>query len=89
MHFTITAPSLTKPTYETLEDYAKKRFQKIEKLLKNTAQTDHEIRISVEKSGDLYEFKSEVFIPEHIVATSKDRDVRKIVDIAVKRMQRK
>ncbi|MCA9386631.1 HPF/RaiA family ribosome-associated protein [Candidatus Dojkabacteria bacterium] len=88
MHINITAPSLTKPTYQTLEEYATKRFQKIEKLLRKKAQTDHELRIGVDKSGDMYELKAEIFIPVSIVARVKDRDLRKAVDMAVDQIKR-
>ncbi len=89
MRLTISAPSLTKPTYQTLEEYATKRFQKIQKLLRKREETDHELRIGVEKSGDLYEITAEVFVPVSITVKAKDRDLRKVIDNAVDQLQRR
>ncbi len=82
MRFTITAPDLTQPTYQTLEEYSKKRFAKVEKFLRKTDETDHEIRISVEKTGDIFNVVVEVFTPVHVVTKCKDRDMRKCIDKA-------
>ncbi len=89
MRLNISAPSLTKPTYETLEEYAHKRFKKIQKLLRKKDETDHELRIGVEKSGDLFELTAEVFIPVSVNVKAKDRDLRKAIDDAVDQLQRR
>jgi ribosome-associated translation inhibitor RaiA len=88
MRLTISAPSLNKPTYETLEEYANKRFKKIEKLLRKKQDTDHELRISAKKTGDFFELSAEVFIPVSIIAKSKDRDLRKAIDTSVDQLKR-
>jgi ribosome-associated translation inhibitor RaiA len=84
MKFTISAPSLTSPTYQTLEEYSTKRFAKVKKFLaKKEDQTNHEVRISVEKVGHLFELTAEIFNSKHVVVKVQNRDIRKAVDNAV------
>jgi ribosome-associated translation inhibitor RaiA len=89
MRLTISAPALTKPTYQTLEEYATKRFSKLKKILRKKGQTDHEIRIGVEKSGDLFELVAEVFVPVVVTVRVKNRDLRAAIDEASDQMRRR
>ena len=89
MHLTISAPSLTKPTYQTLEEYATRRFKKIEKFLRKKDKTEHELRISVDKSGDFFELSAEIFIPVSIIVKTKNRDLRKAIDDSLEQLKRK
>lgn len=88
MRITVTANSITQPTYQTLEEYSTKRLKKISKLLPKSDQTDHEIRVRGEKSGDMFEVMMELFVPTHFVSKCKDRDMRKAVDECVEALQR-
>jgi ribosomal subunit interface protein len=84
MKFTISAPSLTSPTYQTLEEYSTKRFSKVKKFLGNKEDwTNHEVRISVEKSAHLFELTAEIFNSKHIVVKVQDKDIRKAIDKAL------
>lgn len=87
MRISISAPSLTKPTYQTLEEYATKRFKKVDKFLKKKEDYDPEIRLSMTKSGDLFVLNVENSHPS-LNARSKDRDMRKVVDIALDQIVR-
>ncbi len=87
MEFIFNASSLTKPTFETLEEYTKKRFAKVEKLLSKHKDSEHEVKVSVEKQRDLFNLTVEVFHTEHHVVKASDRDLRKAIDIAAKELK--
>lgn len=50
---------------------------------------DHEVHVSVKKSHDIYELTAEVFTPEHVAVHSKERDLKKAVDMAKDQMLRR
>lgn len=88
MNLVITASTLTAPTHETLEQYVQKRFKKIEKFLPKEAGNDNKLQISVDRSGDLFVIKAQIFQPSDIFVKGEDRDMRKAVDIALDHMMR-
>ncbi|GAB4285422.1 MAG: hypothetical protein Kow0081_3230 [Candidatus Dojkabacteria bacterium] len=89
MNYIVNAPHLTPPTYETLVDYTKKRFAKIEKLLRRKGESDYEMRVGVEKSGKNYALVAELHGgPIKQVVKATDRDIRKVVDIAADKLKR-
>jgi ribosome-associated translation inhibitor RaiA len=81
MNYIFVAPGLTKPTYDTLEEYAKKRFQKIERLIVKDANPEDTIRISVNKDGDEFVVTVELTNKENIIVKRNNRDLRRAIDI--------
>ncbi len=79
MQYHFTAPSISKPTYETLEEHSRKAFHKIERLLANDS-TEPTLRISVNKDGDEFIVLAELHNNELIVSKAHDRDLRRAVD---------
>lgn len=84
MQIVISAPKLNEPTFITLEEYANKRFPKVEKLLKKKDDSSYEMRVSVDKVKDDFELKADLYggpIKQNVKV--KDKDLRKTVDLAV------
>ena len=80
MHLVFTGPHLTEPTYETFVEHSEKKFKSLQRILNTNGDFEHEVRISASKSGDEFEVKAEVKIPEVIIAKAKDRDLRRAID---------
>lgn len=81
MQLLFTAPSLTPPTFETLQEYGSKRFEKLARFLPKF-NAEPSIKISVQKEGYLFVVHVEVAIPKVIIVTIKDADLRKAIDYA-------
>ena len=81
MHYIFVAPGLTKPTYDTLEEYAKKRLKKIERLITRDANPEDSIRVSVNKDGDEFIVTVELNNKENIIVKRSNRDLRRGIDI--------
>lgn len=77
MKYLFVAPSLTPPTYQTLEDQVYKAFKKVENLLKNEQAT---LRISVSKEGEEFVVMAELSNSVNVVSKEKNRDLRVAVD---------
>jgi len=85
MKYFFSAPSLTQPTFETLQEYSIKKFSKIEKLFKNLRKSELEVRISVTKERNTFCITVEVYVStigKDIIVKEKDNDLRKIIDKA-------
>jgi len=80
MRIIFNAPDLTSPTYQTLVEYSNKRFKKLKKHLSFRKKTEKQVRVGVEKIGDMFEMVVEIFSPSHLVVRLKDRDLRKLID---------
>lgn len=80
--FSFTAPKISKPTYETLEEYGMKKFKKIEKHLEKTDERDYELHISVKTVNDTFELKAEVKGVTNAIVHAKDRDLRRAIEDA-------
>ena len=80
MHIVFTGPHLTEPTYETFVSYSEKRFKSLKRILPDSKDFEYELRVSAAKSGDNFDIKAEIRIPETVIAKSKDRDMRKAID---------
>lgn len=81
MQLLFSAPSLTAPTFETLQEYGSKRFEKLARFLPKF-EGEPSVRISVQKEGYLFVVRVEVAIPKVIVVTMKNADLRKAIDYA-------
>ena len=79
MKYLFTAPSLTEPTYETLETQVYKAFAKIEKLVEKEESCT--LRVSVNKDGDEFVVTVELINSGTIVSKQKDRNLRRAIDI--------
>lgn len=77
----IAAPTLTKPTYQTLAELATKKFAKLDRFWNKIDEDAKEIRISVEKVKNTFLMKVEIFHPEYLMVKSEDRDIRRLVNI--------
>jgi ribosome-associated translation inhibitor RaiA len=92
MKLLVTAPNITKPTHETLEEHATKKVKKLRRIVREYENEDFEVRISVHKVNYLFEVILEIFQPSHLVAKTKDKDLRKgvddVVDILVKEIKK-
>lgn len=85
MKYSFTAPTLTKPTFETLQEYSIKKFSKIEKLFKDLKKSEVEIRISVTKERHYFCITVGVYVGQlgkDIIIKEKDNDLRRIIDRA-------
>jgi len=82
MNYLFTAPSLSKPTFETLEEYSKKKFNKIEKFIKPNNDEVPLLKISVNKDGDEFLLTVEIHTFENTLIKHKDRDLRRAIDLA-------
>ncbi len=85
MKYLFTAPALTKPTFETLQEYSIKRFNKIEKLLKDIRSSELNLKISVTKVKHTFCIVVEIYmgnISKPIIVKEKDNDLRRIIDKA-------
>ena len=85
MKYFFSAPALTQPTFETLQEYSIKKFSKIEELFKNFRKSELEIKISVTKERNTFCITVEAYIGtlgKDIVVKEKDNDLRKIIDKA-------
>ena len=91
MQYLFTAPSLTKPTFETLETYTKKRFRKIERLIPGRISVEATLRISVQKDGDQFALTVEISLHngEDILVKEKDRDLRRAIDLSAEQLKQK
>lgn len=88
MRILISAPELSKPTYEDIEEYAQKRLEKLKKLLPHSEQTNHDVRIGIEKENYLFDLVLEIFYPNHIVAKVKHKDIKTALDKAIDKLIR-
>jgi len=88
MVYTFTAPSLTKPTHDTLEEYSKRMFKKIERFV-DSSNASAILKISVDKDGDNFSLKSEIHVFEEIIIKVKDRDLRRAIEKAAHEMKSK
>lgn len=85
MKYLFTAPALTKPTFETLQEYSIKKFSKIEKLFKDIKKSELEVKISVTKERNTFCITVEVYLSnlgKEIIVKEKDNDLRRIIDRA-------
>jgi ribosome-associated translation inhibitor RaiA len=81
MQYHFIAPTLTKPTYETLELEAQKMFKKIERLV-HMKDGEPVLRISVSKEGDVFIITAELNIFNNLLIKSKHRDLRRAISEA-------
>lgn len=86
MQFVFTAPSLTGPTFETLEEHSRKRFKKIERLVPNDG-NERILRISVNKDGDDFVLIAEIKTKEDIFVKIRNRDLRLAIDEASRQLK--
>lgn len=84
MKYLIVAPSLTPPTYETLEEQIYKAFGKVEKLLRGEEAT---LRISISKEAEEFIVTAEFWNSENLVSKEKNRDLRVAVDIVAREIR--
>jgi ribosome-associated translation inhibitor RaiA len=82
MKFIFANPMLTKPTQDTVEKYAKKKFKKIVKVLPQGRDLENEVRVSTHKEGDQFVVTFEVFSNSRFLVKAKDRDLRRAIDFA-------
>ncbi len=88
MRYTFTAPDISKPTYDTLEEHSKKRFSKIARLLPKDELANYELRLTVRHSGDIFELMADLVGIQGDVVKTKNRDIRKAIDEAASMMKR-
>lgn len=92
MKYFFTAPALTKPAFETLQEYSIKKFSKIEKLFKDLKKSELEIKISVTKERNTFSITVEVYLSslgKEIIVKEKDNDLRRIIDKASNQLKNK
>ncbi len=91
MQYMFTAPTLTRPTFETLETYARTRFRKIERLIPKHINVNATLRISVQKDGDQFAITVEISLHngEEILIKEKNRDLRRAIDISAEQLKLK
>lgn len=82
MKFIFANTVLTKPTQNTVESYAKKKFKKIIRVLPKGKDTKNEVRVSTHKEGDMFVVNFEIFSNHRFIAKAKDRDLRRAIDFA-------
>lgn len=88
MRYVISAPGLSKPTLETIQQVSQKRFKSIERLLKKIKiEDDNYLEVSVKQSGDEFEVKAQLHYSEHFVVTAKHRDLRIAIRDAAKALK--
>lgn len=85
MKYLFTAPDLTPPTYETLEEQSFKAFSKIERLLKDYNESS--LRISATKDGDEFLITAELSTFDNFVTKEKNRDLRYAIDSVAKEIR--
>ncbi|CAG1770890.1 hypothetical protein BAC3_01404 [uncultured bacterium] len=80
MKYLFTAPGLSAPTYETLEEHTYKAFGKIERLVPQNGDGEATLRISVAKEGDEFVVTGELSVLGGCVSKEKNRDLRRAID---------
>lgn len=85
MKYLFTAPDLTPPTYQTLEDQTYKAFSKIEKFVQKDSGAS--LRVSVGKDGDEFLVMAELNTFDTFISKKKNRDLRFAVDCVAKEIK--
>jgi ribosome-associated translation inhibitor RaiA len=89
MKYMFVVPALTTPTFDTIKETVSKSFAKVESILQKLNHLNVTIRISVEKSGPLFEVKVEVidFPKENPFIKVSDRNLRKAINTAAHKLK--
>ncbi len=90
MRYLINATSLTKPTFDTLQEQINLRFKKIEKMLSRLKTHNALFKVSVTKEGREFVLVVEVNLEEkgkNLVIREKGYDLRAIVAEASRKIK--
>jgi ribosomal subunit interface protein len=85
MRYFFSAQSLSKPTFETLQEYSELRFKKIEKFLKGFRESELNLKIHVRKEANEFYIVVEIYISsikKDLVVRERDVDLRRSIDKA-------
>lgn len=81
MQLLFTSPSLTKPTVETFQEYAQKKFSKLSRFLPNFRE-DYFVRVSVQRERHMFVITLQFSVPERLIIKTRSSDLRKAIDQA-------
>lgn len=89
MKFTFSAPSLTEPTRQTLEEFTKKSSKKLERLLGDLEDIVPELKITAENDSKEFSIKIELFTHKkgNYLIKSRNRDLRKAINEGIKELK--
>lgn len=90
MRYQINAASLTRPTFETLQEQINLRFKKIEKMLSRFKSGNAVFKVSVTKEGKEFVLVVELNLEEkgkNLVVKEKGYDLRAIIAEASKKLK--
>lgn len=85
MRYFYTAPNLSQPSFETLQEYSALRFKKLERFLRGFKESELNLKIHMRKERNEFHMVVELYlssIKKDIVIKERDYDLRKAIDKA-------